>query len=103
MELMDKIEKLGLIVFVMFLFSLVNYFFFINFIIKENNKRINAIISDHKWDVVDSVEIIGPGEINTLQFDNMYKVRTKNNHEFVSRQNYKKGDTVHYFFQKYGK
>lgn len=93
---MNKVEKLGILVFILFLFSLIGYFIFLDERVKEH--KVPIII--HKWDVVDSVDVIRPGEINTLQFDYMYKVHTNGKHVFVTRQKFKKGDSIHYIYQK---
>ena len=97
---MNKVEKLGVLVFILFLFSLLGYFIFLDVTVKEHYKTDKVSIIIHKWDVVDSVDVIRPGEINTLQFDYMYKVYTNGKHEFVTRQKFKKGDSIHYIYRK---
>jgi hypothetical protein len=62
--------------------------------VNKNNNRTMSI----EIDIVDSVDVIRPGEINTLQFDYMYKIHTKNSHEFTTRNKYSKGDTLQYIF-----
>lgn len=62
------------------------------------NKKSTII---YKFSIVDSVKIVRPGEINTLQFDYLYKIRNKDSYEFISRCRLKKGDTVHYIYRQY--
>lgn len=64
--------------------------------VNKNNNRTMSI----EIDIVDSVDVIRPGEINTLQFDYMYKIHTKNFREFTTRYKYEKGDTLQYIFYK---
>jgi len=54
----------------------------------------------HRWDIVDSVDVIPPGQTNTLQFDTKYRIYTENNFEFVTTKKYVKGDSLHYIFYK---
>lgn len=52
----------------------------------------------YRWDIVDSVDVIPPGQESTLQFDTKYRIYTKNDFEFVTTVRYSKGDTLHYVF-----
>lgn len=52
----------------------------------------------HRWDIVDSVDVIPPGQENTLQFDTKYRIYTKSDFEFVTTKRYNKGDSLHYVF-----
>jgi len=54
-----------------------------------------------KWVKIDSVKVIEPGELHTLQFDNMYHVFTEDGYNFKTRVRRKKGDSILYiFYQK---
>lgn len=54
-----------------------------------------------KWVKVDSVKVIEPGKLHTLQFDKMYHVFTDDGFNFKTRVRRKKGDSILYiFYQK---
>lgn len=69
------------------------------FVIKNEFK--SPEIKYQKWVTIDSVELKKPGEIHTLQFDNVYEIYTNDGNSFKTRRKYRVGDSIQYIY--YGK
>jgi hypothetical protein len=65
-------------------------------IIKSEHTRPE--VKYQRWITVDSVVVKKPGEIHTLQFDNIYEIHTNDGGVFKTRRKYKVGDSIQYIY-----
>ena len=89
---MGKSLIVSLLIFVIMLLIVIN-------IIIKDSKPLK--VEYQKWVKIDSVDVIKPGELHTLQFDKIYHVFTKDGYNFKTRIERKKGDSILYiYYQK---
>lgn len=65
------------------------------------SEHIRPEVKYQKWITVDSIVVKKPGEIHTLQFDNIYEIHTNDGGVFKTRHKYKVGDSIQYFYYKF--